>query len=125
MSNVNDLFCISMALLPLFNTTNETTTDNQYNAIAKKYSELVAENNQDSIAAYFRYLDIPMKGKSVLDLGCGDGYDLSQIQLKGALIFGIDSSPAMIEIAQKKNPTSNIKIGYFENIPFADNSLGL
>ncbi len=122
MSNFNDLFCISMAFLPLFNTTNETTADNQYNTIAKKYSELVVENNQDSITAYFRCLDIPMNGKSVLDLGCGDGYDLSRIKLKGALICGIDSSQEMIEIAQQKNPEGNIKIGYFDNIPFADHS---
>jgi ubiquinone/menaquinone biosynthesis C-methylase UbiE len=125
MSDFNDLFCIPKALSPLFNTTNETTEDNQYNAIAKKYSEMVVENNQDSITAYFRYLDISMKGKSVLDLGCGDGYELSQIKLKGALIFGIDSSQEMIEIAQQKNPEGNIKIGDFENIPFADHSFDL
>ena len=41
---------MSMALLPLFNTTNETIADNQYNAIAKKYSEMVVENNQDSMS---------------------------------------------------------------------------
>ncbi len=125
MSNFNDLFYISLALLPLFNTTNETTADNQYNAIAKKYSEMVVENNQDSITAYFRYLDISMNGKSVLDLGCGDGYDLSRIKLKGALIFGTDSSQEMIKIAQQKNPEGNIKIGFFENIPFADHSFDI
>ena len=106
-------------------TTNETTTIIQYNTIAKKYSELVVENNQDSITAYFRHLDISMNGKSVLDLGCGDGYDLSQIKLKGALIYGIDSSQEMIEIAQLKNPYGKIKIGYLESIPFADQTFDI
>lgn len=100
----------------------ELSETKQYNAFAKKYSAVFVENNQDSITAYFRYLDIPLKGKHVLDLGCGDGYDLSQIRLKGAHIFGIDSSEEMIKLAQQKNPEGTIKVGSFEKIPFQDHS---
>lgn len=74
--------------------------------------------NHDSITAYFRYFDIPLQGKRVLDLGCGDGYDLSQIKLKGAAIFGIDSSEEMVKLAREKNPEGIIKRGYFDRIPF-------
>lgn len=101
---------------------NADETEKQYNGFAKKYSDVFVENNQDSITAYFRYLDIPLKGKEVLDLGCGDGYDLSQIKLKEANVFGIDSSEEMVKLAQQKNPEANIKLGLFENIPFPDNS---
>ena len=59
---------------------DETVEAKQYNFFAKKYSEIFVENNQDSINAYFRHLDIPLKEKRILDLGCGDGYDLSQIK---------------------------------------------
>src|SRR4051812_44332726 len=76
----------------------------QYNPFAKTYSEVFVENNRNSITAYFSHLNIPLKGKNVLDLGCGDGYDLSQIKLKEASIFGIDSSEEMIKLAQQKNP---------------------
>ena len=93
----------------------------QYNAFAEKYAEVVVESNQDSITEYFRYLNIPLKGKFVLDLGCGEGYDLSQIRLKDAVVFGIDSSEEMVKLAQLKNPEANIKLGFFENIPFDDN----
>ena len=100
--------------------TKEASESKQYNAFAKKYSEVFMEHNQDSITAYFRYLDIPLEGKSILDLGCGDGYDLSQIKLKKAIIFGIDASEEMVKLAQQKNPEGMIKIGFFENIPFED-----
>jgi len=49
---------------------NFVIENSQYNAFAKKYSEMVVENNQASITTYFRYLDIPLNGKRVLDLGC-------------------------------------------------------
>lgn len=98
--------------------TKEAAEAKQYNAFAKKYSEVFVENNQDSITAYFRHLNIPLKGKKVLDLGCGDGYDLSQ--LKGANLFGIDSSEEMVKLAQQKNPDGTIKVGFFEQIPFQE-----
>lgn len=72
--------CMSIVLLPLAGIASETAEAKQYNAVAKKYSEMVVENNQGSIAAYFRNLVIPLNGKRVLDLGCGDGYDLSRIK---------------------------------------------
>jgi ubiquinone/menaquinone biosynthesis C-methylase UbiE len=92
----------------------------QYDAFAQQYSDVFVENNQDSITAYYRYLDIPLKDKSVLDLGCGDGYDLSQIHPIGALVYGIDASEEMVKLAQQKNPDGVIKVGLFEEIPFED-----
>jgi len=80
------------------------------------------ENNQDSIKAYFRVLDIPLKEKRVLDLGCGDGYDLSQIRSKGAIIYGIDSSEVMVHLAQLKNPEGDIRVGFFDHLPYANQS---
>ena len=97
----------------------------QYDAIAKTYSDIFVENNQDSISAYFRHLSIPFKGKKVLDLGCGDGYDLSKLKTKGAIIFGIDSSSEMVQLAQKKNPEGTIKLGSFDKIPFPDQSFDI
>lgn len=100
----------------------ETQDSKQYNEKAQKYSEVFVENNQNSIHAYFRFLDFPLKGKSVLDLGCGDGYDLAQMQSRGAVIFGIDASEEMVKLAQQKNPEGMIKVGYFDQIPFPDQS---
>ncbi|MCI0382358.1 MAG: methyltransferase domain-containing protein [Chlamydiae bacterium] len=92
----------------------------QYNEFAEKYSKLVVSHNQDSIKAYFRYFDFSLKGKKILDLGCGNGYDLIYMQSKGADVFGIDASEEMVCMAKKNIPNGDIKIGYFENIPFSD-----
>lgn len=97
----------------------------QYNAFAQKYSEVFSENTQDSVIAYFRFLDIALKGKTILDMGCGEGYDLTQFKEKGANIFGFDSSEEMVKLAQKKNPKGEIKIGYFDDIPFDDHSFDI
>jgi len=44
----------------------------------------------------------PKKGEFILDVGCGDGHYSSICLKKGAKVFGIDISPAMIEIAANK-----------------------
>lgn len=93
----------------------------QYNTFAQNYSDIFLEHNQDSISAYFRYFDFALKEKKLLDLGCGDGYDLTQMKARGAEIYGIDSSQQMVDIAQEKNPGATIKVGYFNSIPFPDN----
>lgn len=92
----------------------------QYNKFAKDYSESFLDYNNNSIESYFRYFDLNLEGKKVLDLGCGDGYDLSRLKLKGAITFGIDSSEAMVDLAKQKNPDGIIKVGALENIPFPD-----
>lgn len=104
------------------NATETITADGkQYNSVAKTFSELAEEHNKDSIQVYFRYLDFPLKEIKILDLGCGDGYDLSQLRLKDSpLLFGIDSSEEMVRRAQANNPDAMIKLGYCEDIPFED-----
>jgi len=94
--------------------------EKQYNNFAKIYSESFLDYNTNSIEAYFRYLDLNLEGKQVLDLGCKDGYDLSRIKPKGALIFGIDPSEKMVALAKQKNPDGIIEVGCFESIPFPD-----
>lgn len=121
MKNFRTLFTFFASFFPLAKLVAEESSEaKQYDEIAKKYSEVFVENNQDSITAYFHFLDIPLEKKAVLDLGCGDGYDLSQIKRKGAIIFGIDASEEMIKLAQQKNPEGVIKVGLFEKIPFQD-----
>ena len=68
-----------------------------------------------------------VKGKKVLDIGCGSGYLLSQIQSsikrKGDTItgfkrdvYGIEPNQKLIEIAKKNHPTIDIRQGYGEDI---------
>lgn len=104
---------------------SEIATATQYDAFATTFSEVVVDNNKDSNAAYFNFFDTSLTGKFVLDLGCGNGYDLTQLKLRGAVIFGIDASEEMVRIAEQNNPDGTIKVGFFDNIPFADNMFDL
>jgi len=49
----------------------------------------------------FRLLG-PLIGVDVLDLGCGSGFYSERMKKKGARVFGVDSSPAMIRELLKK-----------------------
>ena len=45
-----------------------------------------------------------VRDRIVLDAGCGTGYLSAKLQEKGAVVTGVDLSPAMIEIARRKRP---------------------
>jgi SAM-dependent methyltransferase len=42
------------------------------------------------------------KGDFVLDLGCGTGVDALHLQSLGVSVYGIDSSPRMVELARRR-----------------------
>jgi 2-polyprenyl-3-methyl-5-hydroxy-6-metoxy-1,4-benzoquinol methylase len=43
-----------------------------------------------------------LKGKIVLDAGCGFGFDLQILENKGAKVYGIDASKTMIKLQKKE-----------------------
>ena len=46
----------------------------------------------------------PREGERILDLGCGTGHLTNQIAASGAMVIGLDKSPAMIERARALYP---------------------
>ncbi len=92
----------------------------QYNPIAKQYSDIFAFENQLSINSYFNQIDFELTNKKLLDLGCGDGHDISLLSKQGAHTYGIDASEEMIMLAQKLNPNSQLTLGYFDEMPYQD-----
>lgn len=64
----------------------------------------------------------PRKGMRVLDVGCGTGTNLSLYLPAGCEVFGIDLSPAMVEIASKKlGDRAEILLGNASQMPYEDN----
>jgi ubiquinone/menaquinone biosynthesis C-methylase UbiE len=65
----------------------------------------------------------PVRGRSLLDVGCGTGARLSPL-LKGGLdVSGLDPSPYMLDIAGKKlGNRVELHRGLGESLPFEDNS---
>jgi len=67
------------------------------------------------------------KGDSLLDIGCGRGKILHELESAqgGFKLFGIDSEPEKIEIAKSFNSSSKIsfKIAYASDLPYTNGSM--
>ncbi|MFW9789121.1 MAG: methyltransferase domain-containing protein [Candidatus Thorarchaeota archaeon] len=53
-----------------------------------------------------------LKGKTVLDLACGQGYLSRILAKKGAQVIGVDLSQKMLEIAQESEKSESLGIKY-------------
>lgn len=63
----------------------------------------------------------PEPGKKLLDVGCGKGLFLFLASKRGLLTYGIDISKVAVDIARKVSPTSDIRVGLGEGLPYSDN----
>jgi SAM-dependent methyltransferase len=59
-------------------------------------------------------------GTAVLDCGCGAGRFIGLAIQRGAAVAGIDASAELAEIAAKRNPGADIRVGDFEALPWPD-----
>ena len=65
----------------------------------------------------------PVRGESVLDIGCGTGSGLQTFFDKGLQVTGLDPSPYMLDIATKNiGNRADLYRGFAEDLPFDDNS---
>lgn len=58
----------------------------------------------------------PRPGERILDLGCGEGTLTAEIQSRGAVVVGVDSSPAQIAAARARG--LNARVGEAERLTF-------
>ncbi len=64
-------------------------------------------------------------GSAVLDVGCGAGVFLRMVSDRGARAFGLDASEALIELARKRVPEADLRIGDMERLPYDDDFFDL
>lgn len=93
------------------------TIKEYYNQLAKSYDENRFENSYGQYidAQERKFLKIFFQNKllqQILDLGCGTG------RLLNFATHGADFSTEMLEIAQNKHPSKNLKLGEISKIPF-------
>jgi SAM-dependent methyltransferase len=77
---------------------------------------------------YNEHLEMPatlkllgnVKGKKILEVGCGSGIYIKLLARKGALVKGFDISNEMLSIAKRENPSLELKQGSFYAIPFKE-----
>ncbi|MDI6754906.1 MAG: class I SAM-dependent methyltransferase [Thermodesulfobacteriota bacterium] len=67
-----------------------------------------------------RFLQIK-PGARILDIGCGTGRFTAEYLKRGARVYGLDSSPEMIEYAGRKHRGIEFKVGKAEALPYPDN----
>ncbi len=70
-----------------------------------------------------------LRGRTFLDVGCGDGALLVWAAARGAHATGVDPSRAMVEAARERaraeGAAVSVRLGSGENLPFADGSFHL
>ena len=76
-------------------------TDFKDKKVAKQYARLTVPNLYIINPASIKTLGA-VRGKTVLDLGCGSGWLSEKLARKGAKVTGIDCSPVWIEMAEKR-----------------------
>ena len=61
-----------------------------------------------------------VKGKRILDFGCGSGIYAKLLTEKRAIVSGFDISHEMLKIAKQNNPELDLRQGSGYNIPFKE-----
>ena len=108
----------------------ESEVRRSYDRIAKKYHEgrktgwKMVYNEFNEVPATLSLLE-KIKGKKVLDLGCGTGIYTKILKRKGAKVQAIDISPKMIEIAKQYVRGVDFKIGTVYNLPYKSGSFDI
>jgi len=96
-----------------------------YKKIAKTYDRYV-EPSMAVIRQIGMKIYPPREGIHVLDVGCGTGTNLMLYHEAGCNVFGIDLSPTMVEVAQKKlGDRAEIRLGDASKMPYSDDSFDL
>ncbi len=95
-----------------------------YDSFARSYS---TENESSLFNAYYErpaMIDLAgdVRGRRVLDAGCGSGPLSAALLARGAVVTGFDSSPAMVELARQRLGTgADLHVADLgKPLPFAD-----
>ncbi|MET9230375.1 class I SAM-dependent methyltransferase [Lentzea sp. NPDC003310] len=96
-----------------------------YDSVATLYAELFSDVldtrplDRAMIAAFAELTEGP-----VADLGCGPGHLTAHLHSLGLDVFGLDLSPAMVDLARKAHPDLRFDEGTLTALDLADGVLG-
>lgn len=95
--------------------------------VIKRYA--APEQNTPYALEYAYYLLGEARGKVVLDYGCGAGENSVLIASRGANVIGVDISPELLEIAEKRleahgfADNAEFRVGSAHELPLSDESV--
>ncbi len=86
----------------------------QYDSIAEQYRRSKESPLRRYVESWsFFELIGDVSGKSILDLGCGEGFYTRELRMRGAArVTGVDISPAMIDLAQQQERHRPLGVEY-------------
>jgi len=88
---------------------------------ATDWAYLYEHYSLDVMIAIFQRIGIA-EGVRVLDMACGSGMALRHAGAMKATTAGIDAAASLIEIAQDRNPDSDLRLGSMFDLPWSDQS---
>ncbi|MEU8284257.1 class I SAM-dependent methyltransferase [Micromonospora sp. NPDC048905] len=103
-------------------------TRTSYDAAAVSYADLLRdaladEPFQRGILALFAELVRAQGNGAVADVGCGPGRITAYLHGLGLDAFGVDLSPAMIEVARRDHPGLRFEVGSMTRLDLPDDCL--
>lgn len=103
-------------------------TRTSYDTVAVSYAERVGgaladEPHLRAALAVFAELVQEAGGGPVADVGCGPGHVTAQLRELGVDAFGVDLSPAMIDVARRAHPGVRFEVGSMTELDLADASV--
>lgn len=111
--------------------TTEKHNKAMYDKFGREYQKSRDEKQKSRL--YNEFLEVPsmikavgkIKGKKLLDIGCGAGVHIKHYLKLGAKCFGIDLSETMIELARRNCPRAEFKVGSMTKLPYENNSFDI
>jgi SAM-dependent methyltransferase len=106
-----------------------SATREAYDGIASTYAEMFRDTLRDSpldraILGAFADVVTASGNSRVADLGCGPGHITAHLHELGLDAFGVDASPAMIDLAREAYPGLRFDVGSMARPDIADGELG-
>ncbi len=103
-----------------------STTREAYDAVADLYAQKFRDSLKDSPlerACLTAFADFVGEGGQVADLGCGPGHVTAYLTELGLAAFGVDASPAMVDLARQACPGLRFDVGSMSGLDIEDGAL--
>jgi ubiquinone/menaquinone biosynthesis C-methylase UbiE len=95
-------------------------TIEEYEAKAEEYAKIIP--GIEAIKKEADFFIKNLKGKKILDVGCGPGRDTKYFTEQGLDVTAIDLTKALLEIAKKQAPKAQFHLMDMRKLKFPDNS---
>lgn len=95
-----------------------------WGARARDWADIQEQHHRPMYEAVFDRVRLK-PGAAYLDVGCGAGMASQIAAERGAQAYGLDAAPNLLEIARRRAPGADFKVGELEDLPYSDGSFDL